>query len=69
MNENETRYVQEALDALKRASRILEDMGDGEINRAVTETYGSTMWFRCGCGTPVNYGDKFCRMCGREIKW
>jgi rRNA maturation endonuclease Nob1 len=29
-----------------------------------------THWYGCGaCGKAVNPGDKFCRECGRELKW
>ena len=29
------------------------------------------MWFWCcgSCGATITDGDKFCRMCGREVKW
>ena len=27
-------------------------------------------WYQCGkCKTPIDVGDKYCRMCGREVKW
>lgn len=29
------------------------------------------MWFWCcgSCGVAITEGDKFCRMCGKEVKW
>lgn len=29
------------------------------------------MWFWCcgSCGVAITEGDKFCRMCGQEVKW
>ena len=30
----------------------------------------SSWWWVCGeCHTTINTGDKFCRECGRKIKW
>lgn len=27
-------------------------------------------WYQCGvCGCPVDYGDHYCRRCGRAIRW
>ena len=27
-------------------------------------------WYKCGeCGEPIDKGDKFCRECGRAVKW
>lgn len=29
-----------------------------------------TWWYQCGvCGCPVDYGDHYCRRCGRGIRW
>lgn len=30
---------------------------------------GQTEYFSCGCGASLNYGDKYCRLCGNEIDW
>lgn len=27
------------------------------------------VWCCGSCGTPITYGDKFCRMCGHAISW
>lgn len=69
MTDEEKKAVSEAIEAMKRASRILEENIGGEVNRPRVETSGTTMWFRCGCGQPVQYGDRYCRMCGRAVKW
>lgn len=69
MNDEDKRAVQRAIEALKNAGRILEEIGDGSINRPCCASNGTTMWFRCGCGQPVQYGDRYCRMCGGRIKW
>lgn len=36
-----------------------------------TKDENSTFWYwRCGrCGVPITIGDKFCRICGRGVKW
>ena len=27
-------------------------------------------WYQCGkCKTPIDVNDKYCRMCGRAVKW
>ena len=27
-------------------------------------------WYQCGeCKMPIDYGDRFCRRCGKEVKW
>ena len=69
MNEDELRRIQDAIDALGKAARVLEELSDGAANSPVTTVSGTTMWFACRCGTPVNYGDQYCRMCGRRIRW
>ena len=36
-----------------------------------TKDENATFWhWRCGgCGVPITEGDKFCRMCGKPVKW
>ena len=57
--------IMDADTALKRAIELAE-RGD-----VVPSGYsiGTTMYFNCPCGTPVSYGDQYCRMCGRKIRW
>lgn len=27
-------------------------------------------WYQCGkCKIPIDYGDRFCRRCGKAVKW
>jgi hypothetical protein len=41
-----------------------EKQNDGE-----PEAWAS-WWYVCGkCKKPIDYGDSFCRHCGREVKW
>ncbi|MBR5289358.1 MAG: hypothetical protein IKU34_12340 [Clostridia bacterium] len=30
---------------------------------------GQTEYFRSKCGAPLDYGDRYCRECGRKISW
>ena len=51
--------------AIKRARDLLERAEAEPIRRKE----GQTEYFSCRCGTPINYGDRFCRMCGDRIRW
>ena len=37
----------------------------------ITEHDGhGSWWYQCGkCKMPIDYGDKFCKRCGQEVKW
>lgn len=38
------------------------------VKAVVSNTPGITWWYQCGyCNTSVNYRDKYCSHCGREI--
>ena len=40
------------------------------IGRAVEYDGHDSWWDQCGkCGAPIDPGDKYCRMCGRAVKW
>ena len=58
--------VMDAISALQRAQSVLERM-----DSTAPEVFqnGQTQYFNCPCGTPVHYGDRYCRMCGRGIDW
>jgi hypothetical protein len=54
-----------AIDLLKEQEPVEPSVGDS--NEPVM--YGS-WWYRCGkCKMPIDYGDRFCRRCGTEVKW
>lgn len=34
------------------------------------ESFETTWWYECGnCNKPIDPNDKFCRHCGRAVKW
>ena len=37
----------------------------------ITEHDGhGSWWYQCGkCKMPIDYGDKFCKRCGKAVKW
>lgn len=71
--------------ALEEAVPFLESKGYGGIAHAVHDALELMenkpvlvkrrmlmhMWFWCcgSCGVALTEGDKFCRMCGRAVKW
>jgi hypothetical protein len=43
---------------------------DSEVAEAELEGGGTMWWYVCGeCRGMINYGDKFCRHCGKELVW
>ena len=59
--------VMDAGNALERVKALLEDQETEAI--AVKRESAVTIWHRWRCGGPLNYGDKYCRECGRRIRW
>lgn len=62
--------VMDAITALQRVLSVLEGQGEGDGNKPLYVTTGaSTIRVQCRCGTIINYGDKYCKGCGREMEW
>ena len=59
--------VMNAINALEKARELLEDQETDAI--AVTRESAVTLWYRCRCGGSINYGDRYCKECGRRIRW
>lgn len=59
------KMVEDAIALLKEQEPIKPQItGHGEF-----ETEGSC-WYECGdCGTPIDPDDKYCRKCGKAVKW
>jgi len=54
----------DALELLKWQAKV---MPNSTIEQNVA---GGLWWFSCGnCGEQIDYKDKFCRHCGRAVKW
>ena len=57
-----------------RWSEMMTDAAKALEERIPVETEieggGSTWWYVCGdCHTAVDSADRFCRQCGRPLKW
>jgi len=57
--------LREVLSLLKEQEAVEPNVSD--INDH--DAHGS-WWYQCGkCKMPIDYGDRFCRRCGRAVKW
>ena len=61
--------LQAIMDADTALQRVQEGLERFESVKPGTQQVGQTQYFNCPCGTPVHYGDRYCRMCGRRIRW
>ena len=60
------RYMlRDALELLKEQEAVEPTVG------GITEHDGhGSWWYQCGkCKMPIDYGDKFCKRCGKAVKW
>ena len=49
---------------------LLRIIGEQEPVKAKLALDRNQLFWSCeSCGASVAYGDRFCRMCGRELKW
>ena len=62
--------VREAvMDAIQALQKVQEWFESREAEPVRESRNGVTWWFRCVCGKAVDYPDKYCRECGRKLKW
>ena len=55
-------------DFVRLCGEALELLKEQPVEAKVTGL--ETQWYRCGaCEYPIDYGDKFCRHCGRPVRW
>lgn len=60
------------VNALREAAGLLERMEPAEPEKLTVLDFGSfeTTVYLCGaCRMPIERGDKFCKHCGREVRW
>ena len=60
------------VNALREAVGLLERMEPAEPEKLTVLDYGSmeSGLYLCGaCQMPIGNGDKFCKHCGRKVKW
>ena len=59
--------------AMENALALLKEQGAVEPYIAGSgESFetAETWWYECGnCNKPIDPNDKFCRHCGRQVKW
>lgn len=81
MNDHREHVIQ----ALKEAIPFMENRGYGGVANTIFDALEllkqepvivrkckmkHMLFWRCGsCGVLITEGDKFCRMCGRAVKW
>ncbi|MBR3333146.1 MAG: hypothetical protein IKG23_02540 [Clostridia bacterium] len=54
----------DAVELLKEQEPIIPSVGGSN------DPDGHSWWYQCGkCKMPIDYGDRFCRRCGRAVKW
>ena len=54
-----------AIDLLKEPEAVEPTVSGAEEHDGLR-----SWWYQCGkCKTPIDYGDRFCRHCGQEVKW
>ena len=52
------------------AHAALELLKEQEAVPAIQREVMNLLVWCCGsCGVAITHGDKFCRMCGRKVKW
>lgn len=57
---------------LRDAVAFLKEQEAVEPTVSGAEEYDGhcSWWYQCGkCKTPIDHGDRFCRWCGRPVKW
>ena len=59
----------EAAMDLETAAHRLVALFESRITKPTVINSGQTIRFRCVCGMPVDYNDKYCRECGRMQTW
>ena len=64
-----TDALQAVMDAIQALQRVQDGLERFESVRPDTQQVGQTQYFNCPCGSPVHYGDRYCRMCGRGLRW
>lgn len=62
--------IRETVMDLQNALLKLQEWLEDREAEPVRESGNGVTWhFRCVCGQPVGYPDKYCRECGRKILW
>jgi len=63
-------YMSLRCDVAREIVRMLKDREAVEPKIFQSEDFLWSQWYICGaCEYPVDPGDKFCRKCGKELKW
>lgn len=69
-------HIKTAIDvdpwAKEMAEELLKEQEAVEPTVSGTEEHDGhgSWWYQCGkCKMPIDHGDKFCRHCGKAVKW
>lgn len=78
-------HREHVIQGLEEAIPIMENRGYGDVAHIIydalellkqepvivrqREMMHMLFWCCGSCGVPITEGDKFCRMCGRAVKW
>ena len=61
----ELKYLRRSLDILTEAIKK-----EQEPAQVIQREAANMLFWCCGsCGVAITDGDKFCRMCGKKVKW
>ena len=61
----EVSLLRDALELLKAQEPVEPALANAENYDAHT-----SHWYQCGaCLYPIDYGDKYCRHCGKAVRW
>ena len=69
-NNNKWRFVR--VDVLEDGIELLKEQEPVEPQKENDGNPGkwASWWYVCGnCGGAIDYRDRFCRYCGRAVKW
>ena len=67
--ETDAKILAEAADLMRMLLRPYEPAQPKTFKTGVPDGHIS-WWFVCGfCEYPIDYQDRFCRCCGRPVKW
>ena len=59
-----------ALEALGLIEQMMEEREPTKVKLGGNSGLCGTPWYQCSaCSTDINPGDKYCRECGRPVKW
>ena len=65
---NSPAVIDEAIKLLKEQEAV-KPINECYVHPRRGEIAHMLLWCCGSCGIPITSGDKFCRMCGKKVKW